>query len=139
MLSYYPPPNPTAASSSSSSSALYTTIFPTFWGKEKLKNICSYIKTEKMALSSFSIKFGSISCPYDGHRTGTSPRLLKLNHVLSVRVSANSTPKARFVARRTESVSVPQLQRPLSSVRMMFRILSMQYHCFDFSIFDEFF
>ncbi|XP_009361429.2 uncharacterized protein SYNPCC7002_A1590 [Pyrus x bretschneideri] len=67
-----------------------------------------------MALSSFSIKFGSISCPYDGHRTGTSPRLLKLNHVLSVRVSANSTPKARFVARRTESVSVPQLQRPLS-------------------------
>ncbi|TQE08964.1 hypothetical protein C1H46_005347 [Malus baccata] len=67
-----------------------------------------------MALSSFSIKFGSISCPYESHRTGTSPRLLKLNHVLSVRVSADSTPKARFVARRTESVSVPQLQRPLS-------------------------
>ncbi|RXH93149.1 hypothetical protein DVH24_013725 [Malus domestica] len=67
-----------------------------------------------MALSSFSIKFGSISCPYESHRTATSPRLLKLNHVLSVRVSADSTPKARFVARRTESVSVPQLQRPLS-------------------------
>lgn len=91
-----------------------------------------------MALSSFSIKFGSISCPYESHRTGTSPRLLKLNHVLSFRVSADSTPKARFVARRTESVLVPQLQRPLSNVRMMFRILSMQCHCFDFSIFDEF-
>ncbi|XP_004308612.1 PREDICTED: uncharacterized protein LOC101308329 isoform X1 [Fragaria vesca subsp. vesca] len=48
---------------------------------------------------------------------------LKLKHVLfalappnpRLRVSAVSTPpKARFVARRTESVPVPQLQRPLS-------------------------
>ncbi|XP_047307266.1 uncharacterized protein SYNPCC7002_A1590 [Impatiens glandulifera] len=31
----------------------------------------------------------------------------------SLRVSADSTPKARFVARRTESVSVQQLSRPL--------------------------
>ncbi|BFG21195.1 hypothetical protein CerSpe_074690 [Prunus speciosa] len=74
-----------------------------------------------MALSSFSIKFGSIACPYENLRTGTSPRL-KLKHVLfafaspkpSLHISADSTPKARFIARRTESVSVPQLQRPLS-------------------------
>ncbi|KAI5344340.1 PREDICTED: DUF1997 [Prunus dulcis] len=74
-----------------------------------------------MALSSFSIKFGSISCPYENLRNGTSPRL-KLKHVLfafaspkpSLHISADLTPKARFVARRTESVSVPQLQRPLS-------------------------
>ncbi|CAL9005885.1 unnamed protein product [Prunus brigantina] len=74
-----------------------------------------------MALSSFSIKFGSISCPYENLRNGTSSRL-KLKHVLfafaspkpSLHISADLTPKARFVARRTESVSVPQLQRPLS-------------------------
>lgn len=74
-----------------------------------------------MALSSFSIKFGSISCPYENLRNGTSSRL-KLKHALfafasqkpSLHISADLTPKARFVARRAESVSVPQLQRPLS-------------------------
>lgn len=82
-----------------------------------------------MALSSLSIKFGSISCPYENLRNGTSSRL-KLKHVLfafaspkpSLHISADLTPKVRFVARRTESVSVPQLQRPLSNVRMTFRI-----------------
>lgn len=76
-----------------------------------------------MALTSLSINLGgSISRPYQYSRTGRSPRL-KLKHVLSalappkrcLRVSAVSTaPKARFVARRSESVSVPQLERPLS-------------------------
>lgn len=32
----------------------------------------------------------------------------------ALRISADSSPKARFVARRTESISVRQLQRPLT-------------------------
>ncbi|KAL2533889.1 Protein of unknown function (DUF1997) [Abeliophyllum distichum] len=35
------------------------------------------------------------------------------SHRPTLRISADSAPKARFVARRTESVSVRQLQRPL--------------------------
>lgn len=44
--------------------------------------------------------------------------------LLSVQASAtDSPPKARFVARRKESVSVRQLQRPLSNVRKKFRLV----------------
>ncbi|PRQ56409.1 hypothetical protein RchiOBHm_Chr1g0336111 [Rosa chinensis] len=70
-----------------------------------------------MAVSSLSINLWH---PFEYSRTGRSPRL-KLKHVLfaptkrRLRVSAVSTPpKARFVARRTQSVPVPQLERPLS-------------------------
>lgn len=38
---------------------------------------------------------------------------------LSLRASATPSQKARFVARRKESVSVRQLQRPLSNVRVI--------------------
>ncbi|PON98596.1 hypothetical protein TorRG33x02_054960 [Trema orientale] len=77
--------------------------------------------------SSSSVKLGPISYPYrNPRRTSTS---LSFSHVLlalsaesssssssraSLRVSANSNPRARFEARRTESVRVRQLQRPLS-------------------------
>lgn len=38
----------------------------------------------------------------------------------SLRISTNSNPKARFIARRSESVTVRQLARPLSNVRRGF-------------------
>ena len=94
-----------------------------------------------MALSSScssSIGFGGISCPRG------SPR--KARHCLrhgqlglafsaepeesrrpsSLRISADSTQKARFVARRKESVTVRQLERPLSNVRMDFLVLILR-------------
>jgi len=47
----------------------------------------------------------------------------------SLRASATPTQKARFVGRRKESVSVRQLQRPLSNVRQM-----LINYAFDYSI-----
>ncbi|EXB39446.1 hypothetical protein L484_007993 [Morus notabilis] len=77
--------------------------------------------------SSSSIYFGPISCPYTNPRRRSS---LSFSHVLSslssssssgesssrssLRVSVNSNPRARFSARRKESVLVRQLQRPLN-------------------------
>ncbi|CAA0830080.1 Protein of unknown function (DUF1997 [Striga hermonthica] len=51
-------------------------------------------------------------------RFSDSPHVIVLSKLLDsskpmLRVSADSSPKARFVARRTESVAVNQLQRPL--------------------------
>ncbi|KAL8518114.1 hypothetical protein ACS0TY_009410 [Phlomoides rotata] len=55
-------------------------------------------------------------------RSSNSPYLVVLSNLASssddsskpaLRISADSSPKARFVARRTESISVNQLQRPL--------------------------
>nr|XP_023883501.1 uncharacterized protein LOC111995795 [Quercus suber]POE71555.1 uncharacterized protein CFP56_12782 [Quercus suber] len=96
-----------------------------------------------MALSSscsYSVGFGGISCP------GASPR--KARHCLrhgqlglafsaepeesrspsSLRISADSTQKARFVARRKESVTVRQLERPL--IEYM-RLPASQYSVLD--------
>ncbi|XP_030931686.1 uncharacterized protein LOC115957554 [Quercus lobata] len=93
-----------------------------------------------MALSSSSIGFGGISCPR------ASPR--KARHCLrhgqlglafsaereesrrpsSIRISADSTQKARFVARRKESVTVRQLERPL--IEYM-RLPASQYSVLD--------
>ncbi|XP_011101526.1 uncharacterized protein LOC105179587 [Sesamum indicum] len=61
--------------------------------------------------------------PRTGLRSSNSPHLVVLSNLSSssddaskstLRISADSAPKARFVARRTESVSVRQLQRPLT-------------------------
>lgn len=46
-----------------------------------------------------------------------------------LRVSADSTPKARFVARRKESVSVRQLGRPLSNARKWLSFVLFLFHC----------
>ncbi|KAL0452041.1 UNVERIFIED_CONTAM: hypothetical protein Slati_1182200 [Sesamum latifolium] len=57
-----------------------------------------------------------------GLRSSNSPHLVVFSNLSSssddaskstLRISADSAPKARFVARRTESISVRQLQRPL--------------------------
>ncbi|KAF9676609.1 hypothetical protein SADUNF_Sadunf08G0020400 [Salix dunnii] len=50
----------------------------------------------------------------------------------SLRVSADSTPKAKFAARRKESVSVRQLGRPLSTVAVEYMSLpASQYSVLD--------
>jgi hypothetical protein len=73
-----------------------------------------------MAFSS-STHLGSISFQFKNPSTSSSvvPRvLLSLTDDSSKpagRISADSAPKARFVARRRETVSVRQLQRPLSN------------------------
>ncbi|KAL0002712.1 hypothetical protein SO802_016493 [Lithocarpus litseifolius] len=96
-----------------------------------------------MALSSscsYNVGFGGISCPR------ANPR--KARHCLrhgqlglvfsaepegsrrptSIRISADSTQKARFVARRKESVTVRQLERPL--IEYM-RLPASQYSVLD--------
>uniref|UniRef100_A0A803NWN3 Uncharacterized protein n=1 Tax=Cannabis sativa TaxID=3483 RepID=A0A803NWN3_CANSA len=79
------------------------------------------LRATSSSSSSSSVKLGPISYPRRNPRTS-----LSFNHVLlglsssessrssSLRVSANSKPRARFGARRTESVPVQQLERPLS-------------------------
>jgi len=65
-----------------------------------------------MASSSSLLRSIPISFPSSKQWTLKSTRR-------SLRASATPTQKARFVARRKESVSVRQLQRPLSNVRQM--------------------
>lgn len=49
------------------------------------------------------------------------------------RISSDSAPRARFLARRTESVSVRQLQRPLSNISICFTgIVWSDDDCFFF-------
>ncbi|KAK6137875.1 hypothetical protein DH2020_028383 [Rehmannia glutinosa] len=73
------------------------------------------------SLSSNTIPF-QFRNPRTAFRIRTSPHVVVLSNLASssddsskstLRISADSAPKARFVARRTESVSVRQLQRPL--------------------------
>ncbi|PIN04772.1 hypothetical protein CDL12_20555 [Handroanthus impetiginosus] len=73
------------------------------------------------SLSSNSIPF-QFRNPKTAFRSKSSPYVLVFSKLASssgdsskstLRISAESAPKARFVARRTESVSVRQLQRPL--------------------------
>ncbi|KAK6144715.1 hypothetical protein DH2020_021535 [Rehmannia glutinosa] len=73
------------------------------------------------SLSSNTIPF-QFRNPRTAFRNRTSPHVVVLSNLASssddsskstLRISADSAPKARFVARRTESVSVRQLQRPL--------------------------
>uniref|UniRef100_A0A5B7BQF8 Uncharacterized protein n=1 Tax=Davidia involucrata TaxID=16924 RepID=A0A5B7BQF8_DAVIN len=74
-----------------------------------------------MALTSSSAHLSSISFQFKNPRTSLSVKhdLLSLasssdeSPKPSFRISADSSPKARFVARRRESVSVRQLERPL--------------------------
>lgn len=94
-----------------------------------------------MALSSscsYSIAFGGISCPRANprkarycHRHGQfglafSAEPEESRRPFSLRNSADSSQKARFVARRKESVTVRQLERPLSNVRMDFLVLILR-------------
>ncbi|KAK6137953.1 hypothetical protein DH2020_028309 [Rehmannia glutinosa] len=73
------------------------------------------------SLSSNTIPF-QFRNPRTAFRIRASPHVIVLSNLASspddsskstLRISADSAPKARFVARRTESVSVRQLQRPL--------------------------
>lgn len=71
----------------------------------------------KMALSSSSAHCSSLPSRFRNPRFSTRvlSSLTDDSSKPSVRISADSAaPKARFVARRRESVSVRQLQRPLS-------------------------
>ncbi|PSR98865.1 Protein of unknown function DUF1997 protein [Actinidia chinensis var. chinensis] len=71
--------------------------------------------------SSSSSHLSSIALHFRNPKSPLSVRHLHLSLAspsdespkLSLRISAESAPKARFIARRTESVSVPQLRRPL--------------------------
>ncbi|KAH6824252.1 RAP release 2 [Perilla frutescens var. hirtella] len=74
------------------------------------------------SLSSNPIQF-RFRNPNTPFRNSQSPYVVVLSNLASspddssksaLRISADSSPKARFVARRTESVSVRQLQRPLT-------------------------
>ncbi|KAH7839366.1 hypothetical protein Vadar_003258 [Vaccinium darrowii] len=75
-----------------------------------------------MALNSSSSQLSSISFhiknPRAPHYLSTSlaspPPPPNESPKSSLRISADSSPKARFIARRRESVSVQQLQRPLN-------------------------
>ncbi|KAG2262542.1 hypothetical protein Bca4012_012825 [Brassica carinata] len=84
-----------------------------------------------MALSSATLKLSSLS--FSAKKTNRNPRNPSLSFTITcssssfdeppkpsltsstppIRVSSSSTPKARFVARQKQSVSVRQLQRPL--------------------------
>lgn len=114
LLSYPSPPQP---------SGCYTESLKNQYPFEFLSGKSS---NALMALSSCSP--GSIPLNYKNPRTflpltrrsyviassaGDSPRP-------SLRISTNSNPKARFVSRRSESVTVRQLARPLSNVRSVF-------------------
>ncbi|GFQ04038.1 hypothetical protein PHJA_002547700 [Phtheirospermum japonicum] len=74
------------------------------------------------SLSSNTIPF-QFRNPRTASRKSSSPHVVVLSNLASssddsskstLRISADSSPKARFVARRTESVSVRELQRPLT-------------------------
>lgn len=71
--------------------------------------------TYRMALSSCSVRVGTISIHSTRQRRSCLPTLLKTHSARpSFRVlAASSPPKARFVAKRSESTSVKQRQRPL--------------------------
>lgn len=77
-----------------------------------LLSIHTYSTVCWMASSSSLLRSIPISFPSSKQWTLKSTRR-------SLRASATPTQKARFVARRKESVSVRQLQRPLSNVRQM--------------------
>lgn len=91
-------------------------------------------KTHKFPIPPISSKMASLSPnpiqfqfrnPKAPFRKSNRPYVVVLSNLASspddssksaLRISADSSPKARFVARRTESVSVRQLQRPLSNI-----------------------
>ena len=107
-----------------------------------------------MALSSscsYSIGFGGISCPRVNPRKARHclrhgqlglaffVELEESRRPSSLRISADSTQRARFVAWQNEFVTARQLQRPLSNVRMNFLVLILRIVNWIFGIFFFFF
>ncbi|KAF9598988.1 hypothetical protein IFM89_033333 [Coptis chinensis] len=62
----------------------------------------------KMAVNTHSMYFNTIPITSRNHRSSNP-----LKKVLCISAVSSSSPKARFIAKRTESVTVQQLQRPL--------------------------
>lgn len=89
-----------------------------------------------MALSS-STHLSSISYHFRNPRNSIFPAthvslsLMDDSSKPSGRISAASSPRARFVSRRKESVSVQQLERPLSNLhsRLSLFLFTISDHC----------
>ena len=101
-------------------------VSPSEFGESSFCHVVS-----SMALGSSSSPFTSTRLPSLSFPSKSTPyRGTSSFRLLCVRASATrSNPKARFVARRKESVLVRQLERPLSNVREQMKEKYLDY-CF---------